>query len=185
MLYKVKLKNATESVTLDDQVYHHLTTDPYLVKIDFVKNLRKHSSGCAVFQKSWRRADGLYKIETIYLHRYIAEKFLEAPKSPKMKLVGAKNGNKLDCRLENLEWRTRSISSRNRKTTSKTGYTGVYIENKKYRAIITIDGKAVHIGMFKTAEEAARAYNKKAKEIYGDDARLNKIRRKKREKVLS
>ena len=183
MLYKVKLKNAEETVTLDDKVYHHLTTDPYLVKIDFVNNLRKHSSGCAVFQKSWKRADGLYKIETIYLHRYIAEKFLETPPSSKMKLVGAKNGNKLDCRLENLEWRTRSTSSRNRKTTSKTGYTGVYMENKKYRAIITINGKAVHIGMYNTPEEAARAYNKRAKEIYGDDARLNKIKRKKKEEM--
>ena len=180
MLYKIKLKNADENVLVDDEVYNHLTTDPYLVKIDFVKNLRKHSSGCAVFQKSWKRADGYYKIETIYLHRYIAEKFLPKPKSPKQKLVGAKNGNKLDCRLNNLEWRTRSTSSRNRKTTSKTGYTGVYMENKKYRAIITINGKAVHIGMFETPEKAARAYNKKAKEVYGDDAKLNKIRRQPR-----
>ena len=181
MLYKVKLKNADDNVMLDDEVYHHLTTDPYLVKVDFINNLRRHSSGCAVFQKSWKRSDGHYKIETIYLHRYIAEKFLDPPASPKMKLVGAKNGNKLDCRLENLEWRTRSTSSRNRKTTSKTGYTGVYIENKKYRAIITINGKAVHIGMFTTPEEAARAYNKRAKEVYGDMARLNKIKRKKKD----
>ncbi len=180
MLYKVKLKNADTSVMLDDHIYHHLVTEPYLVRIDFISNLRKHSSGCAVFQKSWKRADGHYKIETIYLHRYIAEKFLPPPASPDMKLVGAKNGNKLDCRLENLEWRTRSTSSRNRKTTSKTGYTGVYMENKKYRAIITINGKAVHIGMFNTPEEAARAYNKRAKEVYGDMAKLNKIRRKKK-----
>ncbi len=181
MLYKVKLKNADKTVTLDDKVYHHLTKDPYMVKIDFVNNLRLHSSGCAVFQKSWKRADGLYKIETIYLHRYIAEKFLPAPASSKMKLVGAKNANKLDCRLENLEWRTRSTSSRHRKTTSKTGYTGVYFENKKYRAIITANGKAMHIGMYNTPEEAARAYNKKAKELFGDEARLNKIKRKKKE----
>ncbi len=183
MLYKVKLKNADDNVMLDDEVYHHLTTDPYLEKIDFINNLRKHSSGCAVFQKSWKRSDGHYKIETIYLHRYIAEKFLDEPASPQMKLVGAKNGNKLDCRLENLEWRTRSTASRNRKTTSKTGYTGVYIENKKYRAIITINGKAVHIGMFDTPEAAARAYNKRAKQEYGDEAKLNKIRRKKKDLV--
>jgi hypothetical protein len=180
-LYKIKLKNANEQVVLDDDVYHHLITDPYLKKVDFINNLRKHSSGCAVFQKSWRKANGHYKIETIYLHRYIAEKFLTMPDAKEKNLVGAKNGNKLDCRLENLEWRTRSISSRNRKTTSKTGYTGVYMENKKYRAIITINGKAVHIGMFDTPESAARAYNKRAKEIHGDTAKLNKIRRKKRE----
>ena len=163
---------------LDSEIYEELTNDPYLQKIDFIENLRKHSSGCAVFQKSWRNKDGSYKIETIYLHRYIAEKFIKKPSDPKQNLVGAKNGNKLDCRLENLEWRTRSKSSRNRKTTSKTGYTGVYQENKKYRAIITIKGKAVHIGMYSTPEEAAEAYNKRALEIYGDDARLNKIKAK-------
>ncbi len=170
---------------LDAEVYEHLTTDPYLVKIDFVNNLRKHSSGCGVFQKSWRKSNGNYKIETIYLHRYIAEKFLAKPKERGRNLVGAKNGNKLDCRLQNLEWRTRSTSSRNRKTTSKTGYTGVYLENKKYRAIITINGKAVHIGMYNTPEEAARAYNKKAKEIYGETARLNKIKRIKRQEAIA
>jgi len=180
MLYKIKLKNADEHVVLDDFIYEHLATDPYLKEIDFVNNLRKHSSGCVVFQKSWRRADMKYKIETIYLHRYIAEKFLKNPLPASKNLVGAKNGSKLDCRLENLEWRTRSTSSRNRKTTSKTGYTGVYLENNKYRAIITIKGKAVHIGMFDTPEEAAKAYNKRAKEIYGDDARINKIRRERR-----
>ena len=129
--------------------------------------------------------DALFSRNPGSAHRYIAEKFLEAPPSAQMKLVGAKNGNKLDCRLENLEWRTRSTSSRNRKTTSKTGYTGVYIENKKYRAIITINGKAVHIGMFDTPEDAARAYNKRAKEVYGEMAKLNKIKRKKKEATSS
>ncbi len=173
------MKNAEEDVLLDAAVYDHLSTDPYLAKINFIENLRKHSSGCAVFQKSWRKSTGHYKVETIYLHRYIAERFLEKPESNERNLVGAINGNKLDCRLENLEWRTRSTSSRKRKTASKTGYTGVYIENNKYRAIITINGKAVHIGMFETAEDAARAYNKRVKALYGKDAHLNKIKRKK------
>ena len=52
VLYKVKLKNADEEVLLDDKVYEFLTTDPYLVRVDFINNLRRHSSGCAVFQKN-------------------------------------------------------------------------------------------------------------------------------------
>lgn len=184
MLYKVKLKNSDEQVVVDDVVYNHLTSDPYLQEIDFINNLRVHSSGCAVFQKSWRKASGEYKIETIYLHRYIAERFLEKPpESTRRNLVGAKNGNKLDCRLENLEWRTRSTSSRKRKTSSKSGYTGVYLENNKFRAIITINGKAVHIGMFDSPEDAARAYNKRAQEVYGDAAKLNKIKTNPKEVV--
>ena len=179
MLYKVKLKNVNESVLLDDQVYEYLTTDPYLVKVDFIHNLRQHSSGCAVFQKTWKKADGGYKTETIYLHKLIAEKFLLETRSRGKNLVGAKNGNKLDCRLENLVYRSRSVASRKRKTSSKVGYTGVYKENNRYRAVISVDRKSVHIGMFDSAEEAALAYNKKSRELYGDDGKVNIIKPKK------
>lgn len=176
MLYKVKLKNADDSVLLDDQVYEFLTSDPYLVKIDLINNLRKHSSGCAVFQKTWKKAGGGFKTETIYLHKLIAEKFLSKTKSKTKNLVGAKNGNKLDCRIENIIYRSRSVASRKRKTSSKAGYTGVYKENKKFRAVISINKKSYHIGMFSTAEEAAMAYNKKSVELYGDDGKINIIK---------
>ena len=178
MLYKIKLKNADEVVILDDNVYEYLSTDQYLVKVDFINNLRRHSSGCAVFQKTWPRASGGYKTETIYLHKLIAEKFLADQRSKTRNLVGAKNGNKLDCRLENLVWRSRSVASRQRKTSSKVGYTGVYKENNRYRAVISIDRKSVHIGMFATAEEAALSYNKKSRDLYGEDGKINIIRKK-------
>ncbi|MEZ5056232.1 MAG: hypothetical protein R2879_04265 [Saprospiraceae bacterium] len=177
MLYKVKLKNADDHVVLDANVYEWLTSDPYLTKMDFINNLRRHSSGCAVFQKTWKKADGSYKTETIYLHKLIAEKFLGDTKSKKANLVGAKNGNKLDCRLENILYRSRAVASRKRKTSSKTGYTGVYKENKRYRAVISKDGKSMHLGMFDTPEEAALAYNKKSKELFGDDGKLNQIKK--------
>ncbi len=178
MLYKVKLKNADNNVLLDDHVYEWLTSDAYLTKIDFINNLRKHSSGCAVFQKTWKKADSSFKTETIYLHKLIAEKFLTSAKSKAISLVGAKNGNKLDCRLENLIYRSRAEASRKRKTSSKTGYTGVYKENKRYRAVISINQKSVHIGMYDTPEEAALAYNKKSREVFGDKGKLNVIRPK-------
>ncbi|MBK8043014.1 MAG: hypothetical protein KBG02_05155 [Haliscomenobacter sp.] len=179
MLYKVKLKNAEDSVLLDDKTYEYLTTDLYLVKVDFINNLRRHSSGCAVFQKTWKKADGGYKTETIYLHKLIAEKFLVTDKSSEKNLVGAKNGNKLDCRLENLIYRSRSVASRKRKTSSKVGYTGVYKENNRYRAVISINRKSVHIGMFSTAEEAALAYNKMSRKLYGEEGKLNVLKTRK------
>lgn len=176
MIYKVKLKNADEAVLLDDHVFEWLSTDPYLVKIDFVNNLRKHSSGCAVFQKTWKKADGGFKTETIYLHKLIAEKYLANQKDGAKRLVGAKDGNKLDCRLENLAYRSRSVASRQRKTSSKTGYTGVYKEHNRYRAVISVHGKSVHIGMFDTPEEAAAAYNKLSKEVYGEEGKINRVK---------
>ncbi len=177
MLYKVKLKNADDQVLLDDRVYQYLTTDPYFQKLDLIHNLRKHSSGCAVFQKTWAKAGGGYKTDTIYLHKLVAEKFLAEQRTSERNLVGARNGNKLDCRLQNLEFRSRSVSSRKRKTSSKIGYTGVYRENNRYRAVISINRKALHIGMFDTAEQAARAYNIKSKELFGDDGKINKIKK--------
>jgi len=177
VLYKVKLKNADDTVLLDDKVYEYLTSDPYLVKVDFINNLRKHSSGCAVFQKTWPKAGGGYKTETIYLHKLIGEKFLGRQKSKKKNLAGAVNGNKLDCRVDNIIWRSRSVASRQRKTSSKVGYTGVYQENNRYRAVISVDRKSVHIGMYATAEEAALAYNKKSRELYGEDGKINIIRK--------
>lgn len=176
MIYKVKLKNSDESVLLDSEVYEWLTTDPYLVQIDLIHNLRLHSSGCAVFQKTWKKADGSFKTETHYLHKIIAEKFLISQKDKVHRLVGAKNGDKLDCRLENLVFRSRSVASRQRKTSSGTGYTGVYREHKRYRAVISIAGKAKHIGMYDTAEEAAAAYNKVSKELFGEDGKINKVK---------
>lgn len=178
VLYKVKLKNAEENVLLDDKTYEYLTNDPYLVKVDFINNLRKHSSGCAVFQKTWKKADGGYKTETIYLHKLIAEKFLTDTRTREKNLVGAKNGNKLDCRLENLAYRSRSVASRKRKTSSKVGYTGVYKENNRYRAVISINRKSIHIGMYATAEEAALAYNRMSRKLYGDEGKLNVVKPK-------
>lgn len=179
MLYKVKLKNTDDEVLLDDHVYEWLINDPYLAKIEFIQNLRCHSSGCAVFQKTWKKADGTFKTETIYLHKLVAEKFLFQTKTPEHNLVGARNGNKLDCRLENLVYRSRSVASRKRKSSSHLGYTGVYQENNRYRAVISINRKSVHLGMFATAEEAALAYNRKSRELYGDDGKLNVIKSRK------
>ncbi len=176
MIYKVKLKNADDAVLLDDHVYEWLSTDPYLSRVDLLHNLRKHSSGCAVFQKTWKKADGSFKTETIYLHKLIAEKFLNTQKTGNKRLVGTKNGDKLDCRLENIIYRSRSVASRQRKTSSKTGYTGVYREHNRFRAVISIRGKSIHIGMFDTAEEAAAAYNKVSKETYGEEGKINRIK---------
>lgn len=175
MLYKVQLKNADDVVLMDDQVYEYLKSDDYLKEIDLINNLRRHSSGCAVFQKTWKRDEGGYKTETIYLHKLIAEHFLSDTKTAEKKLVGARNGNKLDCRLENIEYRSRATASRKRKTSSKAGYTGVYKEGSRYRAVISIDGKSKHLGMFDTPEEAALEYNKFSKKHYGDEGKQNII----------
>jgi hypothetical protein len=174
---EIKLKNANESVFVDDHVFEYLTNDPYLKSIKFTSQLRRHSSGCAFFQKASFEEDKSYKTKTIYLHKHLAEKFLADTKTAEKKLVSTHNGNKLDCRLENLVYRSRSVASRQRKTTSETGYTGVYFENSRYRAVISNKGKTMHLGMYDTAEQAAAAYNQKSLELFGADGKQNIIKK--------
>lgn len=60
------------------------------------------------------------------------------------------------------------------KPKSKTGYYGVTTtSNRRYTATIYINRKSTLIGYFKTPIEAAIAYDKKAKEAYGERAVLN------------
>lgn len=178
MYRQIKLKNAEKYAILDTQVFTELSQDPHLQEVSFFENLRLHSSGCVFFQKTYKRrppANG-YRTETIYLHKLIAERYLSDTRVGDATLVGAKNGDKLDCRLDNLVYRSRSVASRKRKTSSKVGYTGVYRENNRYRAVISKDRQSIHIGMFATPEEAAEAYNQKSRELYGKEGKINIIR---------
>lgn len=177
MLYKLVLKNSKKNAIVDDETFEYLNQNPYLEEIDFLKNLRLHSNGYVFFQKHWRQMDGSYKVETIYLQKLIAEKFLEKPDPQKKFWVRFKNGNKLDYRTENLEWATLSKVVRNtRKTENQTGYRGVVKSGKKYMAIIYLHRKGINLGTFDTAEEAALAYNKKSLELFGETRSLNKLR---------
>lgn len=57
---------------------------------------------------------------------------------------------------------------------NKNGYRGiVYDAKNKYRFVIRIDGKHQAFGNYKTPEQAAKAYDQKAYELYGDKAILN------------
>lgn len=178
MTVSIKLKNADEQAVLDQQVYAELFADPHLEEVSFFQNLRLHSSGCVFFQKTYKKRapEKGYRTDTIYLHKLVAERYLSDTRVSEANLVSTHNGNKLDCRLNNLVYRTRSVSSRKRKSSSKVGYTGVYKENNRYRAVISKDRRSIHIGMFPTPEKAALAYNKRSLELYGEAGKINVIR---------
>ncbi len=180
MDYKIKLKNSPKYAIISDVVYQKIVNNEYLMSINFLENIRMHSNGYAFFQKNHPLKGGGYKNETIYLHRYVAEKFIAPPKSDKKLYVSIINGNKLDCRLENLEWVPRSVAVRNtKKMFNSTGYRGVGKERNKYRAVIYDGDKKYDLGFFDTAEEAAEAYNKKSEELFGKTRSLNTIGRPK------
>ena len=84
------------------------------------------------------------------------------------------NGNPLDNRKENLRICTRAQNSQNKKlrADSKSGYKGVYERsNGRFQAYIgdpDKHGRNIKLGCYDTPEEAARARDKKAKELHGE-----------------
>ena len=84
-----------------------------------------------------------------------------------------KNGNGVDNRRHNLRIVTNAQNQMNKGTykTSTTGAKGVIVDHGKYKASIKLNGRSRHLGMFKTVEEASAAYQKAAKELFGEYAR--------------
>jgi hypothetical protein len=115
----------------------------------------------------------IIKNKHIRMHRYITNA------NTNDEIVDHINHNKLDCKLDNLRKSNSSLNSHNvskrKNTTSK--YTGVYFDKRrnKYQAEIRKDKQKYFLGLFKTEEEAAKIYNKKALELYGEYANLNQF----------
>lgn len=57
--------------------------------------------------------------------------------------------------------------------TNKCGYKGVWKTNYSYRAKIRVNGSVINLGNFKTAEEAAKAYDQAAVKFHGKFAVIN------------
>lgn len=85
------------------------------------------------------------------------------------------NHDKSDNRICNLREATQAENVRNRqKTKDRDGYKGVCKSlSNTWQARIRSDKKFIHLGMFKTAIEAALAYDLAAKKFHGEFACLN------------
>lgn len=126
------------------------------------------------------RKNNFYAATTIkgkifYMHRMIIS-------APKKTFVDHKNQNKLDNRRKNLRFCTNSENNRNKNISKKntSGHKGVYWSKhaKKWHVQISTDNKILFLGRFKNIEKASNIYNKKAKELSGDFAVLNKTKNK-------
>lgn len=102
------------------------------------------------------------------LHRFL----LQAPPRVKGDHI---NRNPLDNRRCNLRLATDSVSAQNRGIfkSNTSGYRGVGRHMGGWRAVIAKDKKLRYLGRFATAEDAARAYDKAARELYGPHAFVN------------
>ncbi len=109
-----------------------------------------------------------------YLHRVVMAR--------KEKLVGGKvvdhhpDDYGLNCRRTNLRQATKSQNMANCKAhKDRAGkYKGVWLDKKtgRYVAQICFKGKHIKIGRYPTARAAADAYNKTAKLLFGEFAKI-------------
>lgn len=85
----------------------------------------------------------------------------------------------LDNRKSNLRICTNTQNRRNRIKSNIKQYSSIYKgvdwnkKSNKWRARINFNKKAIHLGLFNSEIEAAKAYDSKAKELFGEFACLN------------
>jgi|SRR5882724_4046405 len=92
---------------------------------------------------------------------------------PKL-FVDHKDGNPSNNRWNNLREATHTQNMRNRKPQRNVcGYKGVFRKNRTFRAKITVNYRPIYLGRYKTAEEAALAYNEASKKYHGEFGRQN------------
>jgi hypothetical protein len=109
--------------------------------------------------------------KSVFLHHLIIGKH-------KGKVVDHINGDKLDNRKQNLRIITQQQNLMNRRMNAKneSGYKGVRINHDiSWSARICKNRHIKVLGYFPTKEEAARAYNKAAIELFGEYAYLNEV----------
>jgi len=109
--------------------------------------------------------------KTIIMHRVIM-------KTPPGMEVDHIDHNGLNCQKSNLRNCTHNQNARNIRASGISKFLGVSIRRSgksigQIISQITINKKKIHLGCFNTEEDAARAYDKKAKELFGEFANLN------------
>lgn len=88
-------------------------------------------------------------------------------------LVDHENGLRWDCRKGNLRPATGRENAWNRAPVAGKAWKGVAEHRGRWKARIKVDGRSVHLGVYDSPEIAAYAYDKAARELFGEFARLN------------
>lgn len=131
-----------------------------------------------VMEHSWYLNGRGYAITSLYspkrtisLHRFV----IQAKQGEE---VDHQNGNKLDCRKSNLRVASRGQNIHNRgkrRDGQASQYKGVrkHRQCERWEANIGINGRRKYLGLYKTEEQAAKAYDAAARQAYGEFAHLN------------
>jgi hypothetical protein len=139
-------------------------------------NVRNITTG--KIMKSSLNKDGYYIIDlyhnnkrkTFLLHRLVGKAFIDNPQNKSM--IDHIDNDRTNNNVNNLRWASNSENQHNKKISKNntTGFKGVTFCKKlnKYKAQIMIGGKYKYIGSFDKLEDAAKARQLKASELFGE-----------------
>jgi hypothetical protein len=136
-------------------------------KFKWTADVRKN--GVYVKRYMERNVDGKRVRSVLYLHHFVLG--IQGGV-----LVDHVKGNPLDNRKKKLRVCTQAENARNAKIgrNNTHGYKGLVLRpSGRWGCQLMFKGKHVCVGTFDTKEEAARAYDTKAKELFGEFANLN------------
>lgn len=150
---KIHLNNSTYA-TVDDEDFERIRIYPWRLL-----NTGKSRCYCGFNLKVAPR-----KYQRQWLHHMVAGN------PPHGKRVFFKDRNSLNCSKSNIEFLSPSQFGHITHNKGDREYIGVVLE---YLARVKVNKKVRVIGVYKTAEEAARAYDEEIKKIYGSLADVN------------
>lgn len=158
---QIFLLNGRGVVFVDDADYRFLSRYRWGILRDGHHNNKSSKHPCTDYART--RING----KQVLMHRLLL---------PGADHIDHKNGNGLDNRRENLRECTFQQNMRNRRGWAASGLRGVNRRGPhRYEASIRINKKNIFLGSFRSAEQAAMAYNDRATLEYGEFARLNNI----------
>lgn len=162
MTREIKLKNSDKVVLVDDEDYEELVKHTWRLDRQGYPH-RSTSRYCRDTKKKISRSIGL--------HRQI----MGFPDSG----IDHRDRNPLNNTRENLRIATGSQNNANKikQSNNPHQYKGVHRHPRspKWQASIRYNKKSIYLGMHECPKEAAKAYNKKAVELFGEFACLNEV----------
>jgi len=156
---KELLDFASENFRVEDGILYR-TKDRGSNKIAGTQACKPHSSG---YYRVFINTQSYFSHRIIFLmhHGYLPD------------IIDHIDGNGRNNRIDNLRACTQAENARNKHTRK---YKGVYSSHNKlnpYAARLSFEGKNLHLGYYKTEEEAARVRDAKSWELYKDIYHLN------------